>query len=280
MNIKRATALALSLSLLLGAAACGKSGSEAADTGSKTSAQLLEEENAILGAHQELWDQVFASMDKSSPATSKNYGDVLLSAVENCKDKLSDEDYQTLKSDAESIRSIEEQIAALPADDSAGQSETAAASAFPEFTGKDLDGNAVDSSLFANNAYTVVNFWFSGCKPCVDEMDDLNALNQRIQEQGGEVIGINTETLDGNADNIAAAKQILEQAGAAFRNIYFDSASDAGKFALGIMAFPTTCVVDRQGNIVGEPIMGGIDKEDNAATLQKLIDEALAQSQQ
>lgn len=68
--------------------------------------------------------------------------------------------------------------------------------------------------------------------------------------------------------------------GAAFRNIYFDSASDAGKFALGIMAFPTTCVVDRQGNIVGEPIMGGIDKEDNAATLQKLIDEALAQSQQ
>ena len=66
-------------------------------------------------------------------------------------------------------------------------------------------------------------------------MDDLNALNQRIQEQGGEVIGINTETLDGNADNIAAAKQILEQAGAAFRNIYFDSASDAGKFALGIM---------------------------------------------
>ena len=111
-------------------------------------------------------------------------------------------------------------------------------------------------------------------------MDDLNALNQRIQDQGGEVIGINTETLDGNADNIAAAKQILEQAGAAFRNIYFDSASDAGKFALGIMAFPTTCVVDRQGNIVGEPIMGGIDKEDNAATLQKLIDEALAQSQQ
>ena len=161
MNIKRATALALSLSLLLGAAACGKTGSEAADTGSKTSAELLEEENAILDAHQELWNQVFASMDKSSPATAENYGDVLLSAVENCRDKLSDEDYQTLKSDAESIRSIEEQIAALPADDSAGQSETAAASAFPEFTGKDFDGNAVDSSLFANNAYTVVNFWFS-----------------------------------------------------------------------------------------------------------------------
>ena len=214
MNFKRATALALSLSLLLGAAACGKTGSEAADTGSKTSAELLEEENAILGAHQKLWDQVFASMDKSSPATSKNYGDVLLSAVENYKDKLSDEDYQTLKSDAESIRSIEEQIAALPADDSAGQSETAAASAFPEFTGKDLDGNAVDSSLFANNAYTVVNFWFSGCKPCVAELGELDKLNQTAKQQGGEVIGINTETLDGNADAIATAKEILQTKGA------------------------------------------------------------------
>ena len=279
MNIKRATALALSLSLLLGAAACGKSGSEAADTGSKTSAQLLEEENAILGAHQELWDQVFASMDKSSPATSKNYGDVLLSAVENCKDKLSDEDYQTLKSDAESIRSIEEQIAALPADDSAGQSETDAASAFPEFTGKDLDGNAVDSSLFANNAYTVVNFWFSGCKPCVAELGELDKLNQTAKQQGGEVIGINTETLDGNADAIATAKDILQTKGATYRNIYFDSSSDAGTFALGIMAFPTTYVFDRNGNAVGEPLLGGIDNADNLAQLQKNIDAALAAHQ-
>lgn len=276
MNIKRATALALSLSLLLGAAACGKTGSEAADTGSKTSAQLLEEENAVLGAHQELWDQVFASMDKSSPATAENYGDVLLSALENCKDKLSDEDYQTLKSDAESIRSIEEQIAALPADDSAGQSETAAASAFPEFTGKDLDGNAVDSSLFANNAYTVVNFWFSGCKPCVAELGDLNALNETLKKQGGALIGINVDTLDGNADAISTAKSLLESKGASYQNIYFPSDSAAGDFAGDIMAFPTTYVIDRSGAIVGEAMLGGIDNEDNMAALQKLIDQALA----
>lgn len=276
MNIKRATALALSLSLLLGAAACGKSDSEAADTGSKTSAELLEEENAILDAHQELWNQVFASMDKSSPATAENYGDVLLSALENCRDKLSDGDYQTLKSDAESIRSIEEQIAALPADDSAGQSETAAASAFPEFTGKDLDGNAVDSSLFANNAYTVVNFWFSGCKPCVAELGDLNALNETLKKQGGALIGINVDTLDGNADAISTAKSLLESKGASYQNIYFPSDSAAGDFAGDIMAFPTTYVIDRSGAIVGEAMLGGIDNEDNMAALQKLIDQALA----
>ena len=303
--MKRIAAILTSLVLVFSLAACGSqqagtaAGSEAASTASsetastagsetasaaqtKTEEQLLAEENDILTANDELWEKVFASMDKNVTDTtlSSNYGDILMSALDHAKDQFTDEEYAALKADVDKIREIETQIAALPQDEAASQSMTQTASTFPQFEGKDLDGNSVSSSLFADNAFTVVNFWFSGCKPCVDEMDDLNALNQRIQEQGGEVIGINTETLDGNADDIAAAKQILEQAGAAFRNIYFDSASDAGKFALGIMAFPTTCVVDRQGNIVGEPIMGGIDKEDNAATLQKLIDEALAQSQQ
>ena len=288
--MKRFFASITALLMLLSLAACSSTQTSTAaasqqastsETG-KSENELIAEENDILAANNALWEKVFASMDKNVTDTtlSSNYGDILMNALDHAKDQFTDEEYTALKADADKIREIETQIAALPQDEAASQSMAQTASTFPQFEGKDLDGNSVSSSLFADNAFTVVNFWFSGCKPCVDEMDDLNALNQRIQEQGGEVIGINTETLDGNADNIAAAKQILEQAGAAFRNIYFDSASDAGKFALGIMAFPTTCVVDRQGNIVGEPIMGGIDKEDNAATPQKLIDEALAQSQQ
>ena len=137
------------------------------------------------------------------------------------------------------------------------------------FDGYDLDGNKVDSSLFSENEFTVVNFWFNGCKPCVAELGELDKLNKKISEQGGEVIGINVETLDGNEQNIETAKQILETKGASYRNIYFDSASDAGKFSLGIMAFPTTYVIDKNGNIVGEPLLGGIDSEEN---LNKLLD--------
>ena len=163
-------------------------------------------------------------MDKNVTQTTlnNNYGDFLMSAVDNAKDQFTEDEYASLKADADKIREIENQIAALPQEDAASQSAAENSSTFPQFEGKDLDGNSVDSSLFANNAFTVVNFWFSGCKPCVDEMDDLDALNQRIKEQGGEVIGVNTETLDGNADNVATAKKILESAGASFRNIYFD----------------------------------------------------------
>ncbi len=213
MNIKRATALALSLSLLLGAAACGKSNSEAPIPAARPPQSCSRRKNAILDAHQELWNQVFASMDKSSPATAENYGDVLLSALENCRDSSSDGDYQTLKKRCRASARSRSRSRPCPPTTAPAKSETAAASAFPEFTGKDLDGNAVDSSLFANNAYTVVNFWFSGCKPCVAELGELDKLNQTAKQQGGEVIGINTETLDGSADAIATAKEILQTKG-------------------------------------------------------------------
>ena len=148
---------------------------------------------------------------------------------------------------------------------------------FPSFTGKDFDGNDVDSSLFEKNAFTVVNFWFNECSPCVGELGDLNELNEKVKEQGGEVIGVNIGALDGNEKTIEAAKKLLEAKGASYRNIYFDASSEAGTFALNILAFPTTYVVDRNGNLVGDPIMGGINNANQMAQLQKNIDAALAQ---
>ena len=199
-----------------------------------------------------------------------------MNALDHAKDQFTDEEYTALKADADKIREIETQIAALPQDEAASQSMAQTASTFPQFEGKDLDGNSVSSSLFADNAFTVVNFWFSGCKPCVAELGDLNALNETLKKQGGAVIGINVDTLDGNADAISTAKSLLESKGASYQNIYFPSDSAAGDFAGDIMAFPTTYVIDRSGAIVGEAMLGGIDNEDNMAALQKLIDQALA----
>ena len=210
MKIHRIAALFLSLVLAFSLAACGQGASSAsfasssaassAAAESKTEEQLLAEENEILSANDALWEKVFSSMDKNVTETtiSANYGDFLLSAVEKAKDQFSDEEYKTLTADAEKIRAIEEQIAALAPAEDAASSAAAQGTAFPKFEGSDLEGNPVNNSLFAGNAFTVVNFWFNGCKPCVEELDDLNALNEKVKAQGGEVIGINTETLDGN----------------------------------------------------------------------------------
>ena len=150
---------------------------------------------------------------------------------------------------------------------------------FPTFDGKDLDGNEVNSStLFAKNTVTVVNFWFTTCNPCVEELADLEALNKQLAEKGGAVVGINSFTLDGDKTAISDAKNILAKKGVTYKNIWFDSKSKAGEFTSGLYSYPTTYVVDKNGNIVGEPIVGAITSKNQSEKLQKLIDQAIANS--
>ena len=147
---------------------------------------------------------------------------------------------------------------------------------FPAFEGMDLDGNPVTSELFKENSVTVVNFWFSTCAPCIAELGELNELNEELKLKGGAVIGINADTIGGDESMILEARQILEKKGAAYQNIYFSADSEAGQLTYSITAFPTTVVVDRNGRMVGEPILGGINNESQMKALQDLIDETLA----
>lgn len=237
---------------------------------------LYQQENQIFADHDEVWNKVFGMMNKGTADPSGNYADYLADTVDSNKDSFSEDELKTLTDDIETIRKIEEQIAELEKDtttseDTDAENNSEDASPFRDFSGQDYDGNTVDESLFSNNAVTVVNFWFTGCKPCVAELSKLNELNDAIKSMGGEVVGINTETFDANKDAIKEAASILESQGAKYRNLSIDSDSAAGKYASDIMAFPTTILVDRNGNIVGEPMLGGIDNQDNYDTLMKQI---------
>lgn len=237
---------------------------------------LYQQENQFFADHSDAWNKAFGMMNKGTADPSGNYADFLADTVESNKDAFTDDEYQTLTSDIEAIRKIEEQIAEMEkqtteSNTSDQTNDSAEASPFKNFSAQDLDGNSVDDTLFSGNAVTVVNFWFTGCKPCVAELSALNDLNEALKEMGGEVVGINTETFDGNEDAIKEAKEILESQGAAYRNLSISSDSDAGKYASEIMAFPTTILVDRNGNIVGDPMMGGIDNTDNYNSLMEQI---------
>ena len=278
--------------------------------------ELLERENAILSENTELWEQVFMEADKGMAMIEdgKNYGDFLLDTVEAAKEQFTDKEYAWLKESATEISNIENRLTELeekypeimqksmdgdmsmpagddmsmPSDQSGTgkmdnqsgadkMAEQGSMQKFPAFEGKDLDGNAVKSDeLFSGNAVTVVNFWFTTCNPCVGELAELDALNEELAEKGGSLIGVNTFTLDGDEAAISEAKDVLAKKGATYQNVYFDSDGEAGKFTTNIFAYPTTYVVDRSGNIVGEPIVGAITEKKQAETLQKLIEQALA----
>ena len=315
MNAKKILALMLCAMMLLSLAACGAkdndkqadmSGDSSAMTGEPKTAEealalhkeLLERENALLSENAELWEKVFMAADKgmTMQEDGKNYGDFLLDTVEAAKEQFTDKEYAWLKESATEISNIENKLTELeekypeimqesidgdmsvPAgSDMTNPPDDGSMQKFPAFEGKDLDGNSVKSDeLFSANAVTVVNFWFTTCNPCVGELAELDALNKELAEKGGSLIGVNTFTLDGDEAAISEAKDVLAKKGATYQNVYFDSDGEAGKFTTNIFAYPTTYVVDRSGNIVGEPIVGAITEKKQAETLQKLIEQALA----
>lgn len=315
MNVKKILALMLCAMMLLSLAACGAkgndkqadmSGDSSAMTGEPKSAEealalhkeLLERENALLSENAELWEKVFMAADKgmTMQEDGKNYGDFLLDTVEAAKEQFTDKEYAWLKESATEISNIENKLTELeekypeimqksmdgdmsmPAgSDTSTPPDDGSMQKFPAFEGKDLDGNTVKSDeLFSGNTVTVVNFWFTTCNPCVGELAELDALNKELAEKGGSLIGVNTFTLDGDEAAISEAKDVLAKKGATYQNVYFDSDGEAGKFTTNIFAYPTTYVVDRSGNIVGEPIVGAITEKKQAETLQKLIEQALA----
>ena len=315
MNAKKILALMLCAMMLLSLAACGAkdndkqadmSGDGSAMTGEPKTAEealalhkeLLERENALLSENAELWEKVFMAADKgmTMQEDGKNYGDFLLDTVEAAKEQFTDKEYAWLKESATEISNIENKLTELeekypeimqksmdgdmsmPAgSDTSTPPDDGSMQKFPAFEGKDLDGNTVKSDeLFSGNAVTVVNFWFTTCNPCVGELAELDALNKELAEKGGSLIGVNTFTLDGDEAAISEAKDVLAKKGATYQNVYFDSDGEAGKFTTNIFAYPTTYVVDRSGNIVGDPIVGAITEKKQAETLQKLIDQALA----
>ena len=292
MKMKKLTALLLATLMVLTLAACGaKDGSKTENGGdtaqteeaAATHKSLMDRENEILSENTELWEKVFLAADKGMAMIEdgKNYGDFLLDTIESAKDQFSDEEYALLKKSAQEISEIENKLTELEKQHPEILNEETDANGdvqkFPSFEGKDLDGNEVKSDeLFSANAVTVVNFWFTTCSPCVGELGDLDALNKELADKGGALIGVNAFTLDGDETAIADAKDVLAKKGATYQNVYFDSSSPAGAFTANIFAFPTTYVVDRNGNIVGEPIVGAITEKNQAETLQSLIDQAIA----
>ena len=308
MNVKKIITLLLALVLAAGMIACGTKGSgttdgmsnepKNAEEAAAMHKELMAQENAILSENTALWEKVFMAADKgmTMQEDGKNYGEFLLDIIESAKDQFTADELKLLQGEAEKIRDIEDKLTMLeekypniaqestdgdmsvpagsdmttPPDDGSMQK-------FPAFEGKDLDGNTVKSSeLFSKNAVTVVNFWFTTCNPCVGELSELDTLNKELTEKGGALIGVNTFTLDGDEAAISEAKNVLAKKGATYQNVYFASDGEAGKFTTNIFAYPTTYVVDRNGNIVGDPIVGAITEKNQAEALQAQIDKALA----
>jgi cytochrome oxidase Cu insertion factor (SCO1/SenC/PrrC family) len=166
--------------------------------------------------------------------------------------------------------------------DSSGSTSTAGTSTagtstpgtFPSFTATDMNGNQVTDQTFKDHPVTVLNLWFTGCTGCVQEMPNLEKISEMLKEKGGQMIGICTDPADTQTKK--EAQDILTKNGVTYTNLFVDSSSDAQKYLDSVMAFPTTLLVDRGGNIVGDPVVGSIDTQEQIDDFMKRVDDIVA----
>ena len=143
------------------------------------------------------------------------------------------------------------------ADQEAGQeteeeSSTDISGYIGDFVTSDLDGNEVTGAIFGEKDVTIVNVWGTFCPPCIGELPDLQEMSESLPENA-QMIGILCDVTERKGDEYKDALDLISENGITYRNLLI---SDSMKFTEKLMYVPTTLLVDKDGNVIGDPIVG------------------------
>ena len=140
------------------------------------------------------------------------------------------------------------------AENTANDSQFAVSDDSLTFTAKNLDKEDIDSSIFADKDLTVLNVWGTFCGPCINEMPELAAWAKEMPENV-QIVGLVAD-ISGESDDehIALAKKIMEQSSGEFTNII--PGVDFVPLLSNVVGVPTTYFINKDGKIVGKPIVG------------------------
>lgn len=129
------------------------------------------------------------------------------------------------------------------------------------FETTDIDGNPISSeALFGEHKYTLLNIWASWCGPCIEELAELEAINGRLAEHDCAVVGLLFDGADAKA--LKTACGILSKKGVTYTVILPPDNMDD---LFPLEYFPTSYIVDQNGIIVGNPIVGAqVDQYESA----------------
>lgn len=153
-----------------------------------------------------------------------------------------------------------------------GGSAVKGESPFKNMETVDLDGNALDSAVFADKKLTMVNAWNLGCTPCIEELPVLEQLDRDLADRGFAVLGLyytfGAELTEKERGEIA---DVLSNAGAGYTQ--FLASGDMMKTdELKVMAaFPATWFVDGEGNIV-DKVEGSNDYEGWKSVIETMLE--------
>lgn len=135
------------------------------------------------------------------------------------------------------------------------------------FSAGTLDGGTFSQEDIQAKDMTVIDFWSVTCRPCIAEMPDLAEFAKALPDN----VQVVTVCLDGMG-NETFAQEILKKAG--FEGVTLISGNgDLLDLCANLMYTPTVVLVDSEGDLVGDAIVGG--QEDLSGTFLKAVNEAL-----
>ena len=140
------------------------------------------------------------------------------------------------------------------------------------FEAKDQDGNKFTNENFKDYDATVINLWFTGCSACIEEMPELNKVADDLKKDSK--VNFVTLCTDAEYDDSTkeAFKRIIDENKPTYQALGVKNEGEIKKYLDHVFAYPTTIVVDKNGNIVGDDVVGAITTEDQLAKLKANIE--------
>jgi len=132
---------------------------------------------------------------------------------------------------------------------------------FPHFLFLNTKNKKEVLSIDPHKKYTLIDYWFSHCGPCIGEFPELKSLFEKYHDKGFDIKGISVD----NKENTNAWKDVIKQYHLPWKQYLDLNHYEAGK--LHIDAFPTNFLLNEKGEIIAKNI--------EPDQLKKLLDDNL-----
>lgn len=126
------------------------------------------------------------------------------------------------------------------------------------FEGTDMDGHSISQEICADSRLTMINVWATYCNPCLNEMPELGELAAEYDSADFQLLGIVSDVMEGQEENIGYAAELIEETGAEYPHLLLNESLYYGLLS-DVSAVPTTFFLNEQGQVL-DVVVGAMDK--------------------
>ena len=117
---------------------------------------------------------------------------------------------------------------------------------FPDLALQSLSGEAGRlSGLLRKGRRTLVNFWATWCRPCAEEMPELQRLHPDLQRAGVDLIGVSLDR-----ETVAQVSPVVRKRGVTYPNYTTGDETFEALYPRGEAIVPITVLLDERGRVL------------------------------